>query len=257
MAASANDRPTVDETIEATAVPVLEFGRGWMMDGATAARSAELGFGPGFGFWVNGRAGVLGEVDADVAAAAIGFMAPAWVRDHWEGRPAGLSPAAATAAYAEAAATWGRGVLAGVDEARLQRLAELCHEVAAAALPSTGVLFAGWRALTLPDDPAGRATIALNVLRELRGGAHLSAVHAVGLGPHLAVLSADDPVRGGVAGAERFGWQGPHPEPDPEARREAERVTTVICRPAYEGLGPAERAELIDLVAEARSAMDR
>ena len=40
------------------------------------AAGAELGLPEPFDFWVNGRAGVLGAVDADVAAAAICFMAP-------------------------------------------------------------------------------------------------------------------------------------------------------------------------------------
>lgn len=256
MAATANSEPSVDQVIEATAVPVLEFGRGWMMDPATGARAGEIGVGESFAFWVNGRAGVLGEADADVAAAAIGFMAPDWVRSFWEGRPTELSARQATEAYAEAAADWGRRVLAGADEARTHRLADLCDKVASAALPSTGLLFAGWRNLARPDDAAGRATIALNVLRELRGGAHLSAVHAVGLGPHGAIASTDDPVRGGAAGAERFGWPSPHPPADPAARREAERLTTVICRPAYEALDATERSEFVELVSEARAAMD-
>lgn len=246
----------VDAMIERTAVPILELGRGWMADPGTASRSSELGLEPPFGFWVNGRAGVLGDVHPDVAAAAIGFMAPQLVGELWTGRPAGLSPLQATTAYAEAAAAWGRETLAAIEDEALVRLTELSDRVTGAALPSCGVLFAGWRGLPKPADPAGAATVALNVLRELRGGAHLSAVHAVGLGPHGAIIAADDPVRGGEAGAQRFGWVDPHPAPDVARRAEAERLTTVICRPAYEALVGHERAEFVELVSRARSAMD-
>lgn len=248
--------PEVDEVIDATAIPILEFGRGWMMAPATAARAVELGIDDPFGFWVNGRAGALGEVTAEVAAAAIGFMAPDRVRQAWEARPASLPPRDAAAAYAEAAASWGRTVLADLADADLDRLADLCDIVIGAANPSIGALFAGWSSIARPADPAGRATVCLQILRELRGGAHLSAAHAVGLGPHGAIISADDQVRGGVPGATRFGWPEPHPPVDQAARAEAERLTTVICRPAYAGLDSAERRELVSLVTSARATLD-
>lgn len=256
MTSTANGDPTATETAAAVALPILEYGRGWMAAETTGARAIELGFEPPFGLWVNGRAGVLGPVDADVAAAAIGFMAPERVRTYWESRPATMTPIEATEAYADAAAVWGRSALEGLDDGDLDRLGQLSQRVAAAALPSVGAIFAGWRAIDPPSDPAGRATVVLNVLREMRGGAHLSAVHAVGLDPHGAILSADDPVRGGPAGAERFGWPEPHPEPDRERRAAAEAMTTTICAPAFEALDPAERSELIELVRAARACLD-
>lgn len=241
---------------ETTAVPILEFGRGWMMSPGTAAKGAELGL-QGFGFWVNGRAGSLGEVGADVAAAAIGFMAPELVAQYWD-RPAGLGAMDAALAYADAGAELGRGVLAGIDTVRLERLAELADRVAAKALPCTGLIFTGWRRLPRPDDPAGRATVVLNVLRELRGGAHLSAIQAAGLTPQHAVISfVADTIRGGPNGAERFGWKAPHPEPDVEARTRAEGYTTAACLHAYEALDGSEADEFIELVLEARAAMDQ
>lgn len=247
---------TAQKVADAVAGPVLVFGRGWMMAEGTMGAAADAGFEPPFGLWVNGRAGVLGDVDADVAAAAIGFMAPDRVRMFWEARPADVEPARASAIYAGAAADWGRRVLADWPSGDLERLAELADRVAAAADASIGTLFAGWRALPRPDDPAGEVTVVLNVLREMRGGAHLSAVHAAGLGPHGAIMSTDDPVRGGVAGAERFGWPEPHPEPAPDRRAEAERLTTVICAPPFAALDGAEQDELVELVTRARAAMD-
>ena len=150
---------------------------------------------------------------------------------------------------------WGRTAFAEVPEASLARLAELCNRIAADALPSVGALFVGWRGLEQPADPAGAATVALNVVRELRGGAHLSAVHAVGLGPHGAILSTDDPIRGGASWAEVFGWPAPHPTPDGTRRAEAEAITNRICRHAFAGLDDPTLAEFTELVTTARAAM--
>ncbi len=241
---------------DCVAIPLLEFGRAWIMADSTSARAGSLGFEPPFGFWVNGRAGVIGSADASVAASAIGFMAPDMVRHFWDNRPDRVSAPNAALAYAEAAATWGRQVLADWSTTDLDRLSALCDQVAAAANPTIGVIFAGWRSLTGPTDPAGRATVALNVIREMRGAAHLTAVNAVGLGPHGAIIATDDPIRGGEAGAQRFGWSEPHPPVDTKRRAEAERLTSAICAPAFEAIGPAAGQEMVDLVLAARAAVD-
>lgn len=249
------DKLTAEETIKRTAKAILEYGRAWMLDDDTVARSAELGLDGPLGFWTNGRAGVLGDVDADLASAAIGFMSPTMVRHHWE-TSCELNHGELAEEYALSAAAWGRKTLEGMDEADVVRLGDLADQIAQAADPSTGMLFAGWRKLAQPDDPAGRATVALNVIRELRGGAHLSAAHAVGLGPHACIMSTDDPVRGGTSWAETFGWPSPHPEPDPARRAEAERMTTQICLPPYEALSAEDRADFTRLMLAARAAMD-
>jgi hypothetical protein len=46
------------------------------------ARGQELGLAR-WPFSFGGRAGVLGDVDADVVAAVCGFFAPALVRESW------------------------------------------------------------------------------------------------------------------------------------------------------------------------------
>lgn len=228
-----------------------------MSSEATQTRAAELGLAPGFGFWVNGRAGALGDVDSDVAAGAIGFMAPDLVRDHWNSRPSDVTPRRAALEYAAVAAGWGREALATVPQPDLERIAELGYRVADAALPSCGALFAGWRQLDRPEDAAGNATHALQVLREMRGGAHLSAVQTAGLTPHHAIMSfTADQVRGGVAGAERFGWTAPHPEPDEAAKARAEEMTTIASCGGFEALDTAERIEFVELVLAVRSAID-
>ena len=55
---------TAIEAAEQSAKPIHVFGRGFMVWSGTAEKAAELGLadaGP-FGFWANGRAGVLGDV---------------------------------------------------------------------------------------------------------------------------------------------------------------------------------------------------
>lgn len=247
---------TTLHTAEATGRPVLEFGRAWMVDPATRDKAKELGLGGQFGFWVNGRAGVLGEVDPAVAAAAIGFMAPSAVRGYWEARPVGLSAWDAALAWFGVGAAWGRTALTPMSEAGLSRLRDLMLKIIDGTDLSTGTLFAGSTLIPLPGDPAGDVTILLNVLRELRGGAHLSAAHAVGLGPHGTIMSTDDPVRGGVPWAETFGWPSPHPAPNPERRAEAETLTTVIMARSFECLSDTERGEFVELVNEARALAD-
>lgn len=246
---------TTIEVAEATARPILEFGRGWMVAPATAARAAELGLaGSGrFGFWVNGRAGVLGDVDRHVATAAIGFMAPSAVRDHWQARPDSLSAWDAALAWFECAAAWGRDALMPMPQDRVRLLADLARKVIDGADLSVGTLFAGSALIPLAGDAAGDATINLNVLRELRGGAHLAACHAAGLGPHATIMSTEDPVRGGASWAEMFGWAEPHPTPDHQARARVEEMTTVATARAFESLGVDERAEFTDLVTAARA----
>ena len=245
------------EVVDRTAGPILLYGRGWMLAEGTLARAGELGLRTDtpLVFWVNGRAGVLGDGDADKAAAAIAFMAPGRVREFWESRPQHVTAERATLAYADAAADWGRSVLASVSDSDCAELADYCNRVSAAADPSIGSLFVGWRGLAQPDDPAGAATIALNVVRELRGGAHIHAVWSAGLGPLGAIISTDDPVRGGMTGAERFGWGAPFPDADRAARDRAEAMTSAMIEPIFDqALDPSERSRFADLVDLAHTA---
>src|SRR3954454_21469134 len=140
MAETNPDAVAIADTL---AQPVLEFTRGWLLSKETATRGDELGLLPGRGFWVCGRAGVLGDTDADVVTAAVGFMHPARLRPFWESRPDHLGAHDASAEYAQCCFTWARGALAAVPEADLRRLNDLVRRVVDGALPQTGALFAG------------------------------------------------------------------------------------------------------------------
>lgn len=244
------------ETVRLAAQPILEFARGWMLHPATAARGEELGLLPGRGFWVCGRNGVLGDVDADVVTAAIGFMHPDAVRRFWEHRPAELTPHQLAAEYAACAYRWAADALAAVPAAELRRLDALGRTVAAAALPQLGALFAGWRALAQPEEPAAAVALTLHVLRELRGGAHLAAVVGSAMAPWEAAYTAPPP-RGGEAWVVDLGWAAPEADAGLIAlRREiAEANTSLACVPAYAALNPEERSEFIELLTNARRAI--
>ena len=74
---------TANETARRIAGPVNDVGGRFMLDGATYAHGAGLGF-TGMDFYFCGRGGVLGPVDAQVVTDEFGFFEPAGVRTNWE-----------------------------------------------------------------------------------------------------------------------------------------------------------------------------
>lgn len=226
---------SIVDCVEATAAPILEIGRAWMLSPATLAHGTTLGLSPDslLDFWVNGRAGVLGDGPASKAAAAIAFVGPDLVARYWDARPEALSAPVAAAHYAVAGAKWGHTAFASITDDDATELALLCRKVIGRADPSIGSLFAGWREIDLPTEPREAMTVALNQVRELRGAAHLHAVFACGLTPLEAIMSVDDPVYGGATRAEFFGWPEPYPAPNFEARGRCEAMTSEILGGIY------------------------
>ena len=87
----------------------------------------------------------------------------------------------------------------------------------------------------------------LHVLREHRGGAHLSAVRLAGVSPIEAIVGG----AGGPGNAAFFGWPEPYPVVDEDlvARRaRAEELTDELVAPAYDVLLAGEARELLDLL---------
>ncbi|MBF6061337.1 hypothetical protein IU500_15420 [Nocardia terpenica] len=211
---------------------------------AFAAATGTDGFLPGY---TRGRGGVLGEVDADVVTAAFGFFPPETVRAAWES--VDMPAAKAAHGYLTACQDFGRRKLAEFPDA--DRLADLLHTVAQAADVAGVPLFAGWRALPLPDDAPGRVQQLLHVLRELRGGLHLIAVRAHEIPPRQAVLISGSPRYTGAEQAKLFGWPEPYTDPTPAQRARweaAEAMTDTLIAPAFAALTAAEAADLVTLV---------
>ena len=187
---------TPEQCARAVAGPIGKFGGTWMMAPATFGPAIEAGFA-GLDFYFRGRGGVRGEVDASVVVAAMGLLGPDVSATCWNDGRSVMSAADAASKFANACADFGRANLPnGVDYDELVILSRTVIDAAeCAGLP----LFAGWRAMPVPSDARGAAAHELNVLRELRGGAHVVAVIAHGLTPLEATLASSAPIFWGSA----------------------------------------------------------
>ena len=237
---------TAAATVRAADRLVHDMGSTWMISPETAARSAEYGYAKPLAFYFAGRGGVLGDVDADVVYAAMGWFEPHLVRAMWEeGQPVHGSREAAKL-YGQACAAWGDDHFA--DFAGATRMQQLGDRVIAAAEGSGLPLFAGWRAEPRAKDGPGRLMQVIHTLRELRGGLHLSATTAAGLSPLEAILTNEGPGQ-----ATFFGWQDEFPDCDELKPRHdvAEGATNDLCAAVYErALSPAERGEFAELTVQ-------
>jgi hypothetical protein len=242
------------EIAAAVAGPVGRLGGAFMISREAKAYANEVGL-TGWAPYFRGRCGVLGDVDADVVASAAGFFPVETVRDAWEAG-SGLSAATAAARYAVVAHEFGRRKLA--DFAEPARLADLLQLVVDGGDVIGAPLFAGWRAMRLPEDDRARVVQLAHVVRELRGGLHVVAVLASGLSPLEAVVSGGSTnLRDGEPNAEYFGWPRPYPEVTEEVRRrraDAERLTDDLMAPAFAALDKTEADELVALLEKAERA---
>lgn len=233
-------------TATATAAAVSGLGSHFMLDGQTYKQGAALGFA-GLDFYVVGRGGVLGDVDADVVTAAFTFFNPDHVRTQWESGLGVMPAAEAAAAFAACGATWAEEHLP--DNLDAARLAELAGRAAGSARVACAPVFAGWRALPVPGSPKAAALHQMNALRELRMGLHAAAVVSAGLTP-LQALSIRTPHMAPI-----FGWPGPADTDGLQALWDgAEERTDVAMAHAFDGLDDAERAELVELADAAEAA---
>ena len=110
---------TTADQVERVLKPIQQFVRGWMIGGPNDRLAAQLGMPSSQDVWIVGRAGVLGDCDADVAAAGLGFLSPERVRAAWESVPAGLTHRQVADAYADLCCQWGTTELARFDQARM------------------------------------------------------------------------------------------------------------------------------------------
>lgn len=235
------------QTARASEEPILGLPTGFMMDGGTYKRGAELGF-DGLDFYFAGRGGPLGDVSGSVVAAAFVFFRPALVCESWDRAGRVMRRSEAAKEFVRCEAAWAESHMGdGVDYARL---AELSSRVIHSASPAGVALFAAWAQLEEPSGEKALALHRLNVLRELRGGLHGAAVLATGLDPRAAVM-----VRTPFM-AQLFGWGDPDPDPEPHraAWERAQEATDLAVSRVLEVLGPEERAQFVDLAAAAKSA---
>lgn len=242
---------TPEETATACAEATSQFAAKFMLDGETYKAGAEAGFA-GLDFYAAGRGGALGDVDADVVAAAFAFFEPGYVRANWEQGTKVLPAREAAARFIAAGHDWATTNLAadGVDWARL---AELAGRVNDGARVAAAPLFAAWRRMPEPagGDARALALHRMNVTRELRFALHAAAVIAAGIAP-LEAMAIRSPHMIPI-----FGYAGEVPDvaDDVRARWEAaEAATNHAIAHAYAGLDDAECQELASLAAAALAA---
>ena len=221
--------------------PVSDLGGRFMLNRATFARGAELGFQPGFEFYVLGRFGVLGQVPADVVAASAVFINPHRLAESWDAAVAIASPDKGAALYNDICQSYGRTHLAAVPG--LDAFVALAEEVVARASVINAPIAAGWRALPRATDVPGRAQQLLQTLRELRMARHAVCVHVEGLSPLEAIIAGP----GGAANAKMFGWPEPFPDPAPlsDRRAAAEARTDQLSAVDLAVLTDTERGEFV------------
>jgi hypothetical protein len=227
------------EAARASANAVSNVTSRFMLDGNTYKRGAELGFA-GLDFYITGRGGVLGDVDADLVSAAFAFFEPDHVRAQWELGTAVMPATKAAEEFAACAYAWAEAHVP--DDLDAARLAELASKVADGGRVACAPVFASWRRLPVPDSPKAAAIHHMNSLRELRQQLHSACVLAMGVTP-LQAVSVNSPTM-----APLFGWaELADTEGLAETMAGAEEATNRAIAHAYEVLSDDERAELVEL----------
>jgi len=233
---------TPEEGAAASAGAISSLGSRFMLDPATYAAAADLGF-QGMDFYACGRGGALGDVDADVVAAAFVFFNPEAIRASWASGRAVMAPLDAAQHWMAAAHAWAEAHIP--DDIDSSRLAVLAGKMSEGADAAGAPLFAAWRALPEPSEGRVKALALhrLNGLRELRNAMHGAAVLAAGLAP-VQALMVRQPYMAPV-----FGWQDP---PTPAEAHQAlwnaaEAATNRSFQRAFEVLDEDERAEFVRL----------
>jgi hypothetical protein len=215
-----------------------------MLDAATYVHGGGLGF-EGMSFYFAGRAGVLGDVDADAVTDALAFFNPQLISGVWG--PAGdvLPREKAAAEFAACAYKWGEEHLP--DDVDAATLAALAKRVVDAAAPPNAPIFERWRQLPAPPEPKAAAMHYMNALRELRFALHADAVRAQGIdvseahryrSPHMAAL---------------FGWPEPFEASD-EFKAQWHQADEATDTAMAEALGVLLADELDTFVAVANAA---
>ncbi|MFM8857991.1 MAG: SCO6745 family protein [Actinomycetota bacterium] len=238
------------ETARRIAAPVGAAGGAFMLHPEVLQPGKDAGYPGGFSYYVVGRGGVLGDVEANVVVSAFGFFAPALVQSLWNSGVVVEGPRAGADRYATSCAAWGRARLN--DFGGVEELDSLLVRVIDSADPTGLSLFAGWQVQTRASDVPGRCYQLIHVLRELRGSCHIVAVVAHGMSPLSAIIA--NPGSAGVAEAERFGWKGPFPDKESlvSTFASAEALTDQQMARHLDVLSPVELERFARLLEEAK-----
>lgn len=230
---------------------VHRIGGSWFFADVVRDVGERHGVGDRFALYAGGRGGVIGDPTGTVVASAFAFFPPHVVIDKYRIVMASLSPRECAEVYASGLGAWARDVFGDHDDwdvlAKLgRRIADSCR---AMGMP----LFAGWRAMPIPDSPVAAMAQTMHVLREMRGEYHVHAVVASGMTPLEAIIGKDGPAR-----ARELFYPEPYPTVDEvRARRTSvEELTNRLTAADYLRLSPAERERLGALLDRAEGHLD-
>jgi hypothetical protein len=207
----------------------------------TLAVGKAMGLG-GMEFYVQGRAGQMGNTEPEAVAAAFGYFKPALLKSVLDAANAKSEPRVTGAAFMNACATMSRAKLSGVAD--LDALVAVLEKVNNAADGDGLALYAAINTEKLAEDAAGRLLQLIAILREYRGSAHLVALRAAGVDSRTAhYMKRPDMWK-------QFGYTEEEApvitDAVKAARAEAENITDRIVEPAYAVLSDAERNVLVD-----------
>ena len=237
-----------------------------------------LGFRNYWDGYFAARAAPLGLVPAEVVHAAFYNFADGEVARHiprvWDT----ATPEAAFAAREQGCVAALRRILGELaDGPGLARAADLATSAATSAPTEGRVMYAGLRALPLPEEPVARLYHAATLLREHRGDGHIAALVTAGIGgteAHvLHALSEGTP-------AEKFGrvhhlpaaklaavvdgmrarglidGSGWLTDAGRTTKERIESLTDDLAAPPYDSLQPSELAQLIADLEPIAAALD-
>src|SRR5881392_1086639 len=187
-----------------------------------------LGFTNYWDTYFAGRAAPLGLVPAEVVHALFYNFAPGEVARHIPKVWRTTTPEAAIAARQTGCVKALRRILGDrVDTPAFARAAELLIKAATSAPFEGRPMYAGLRAIPIPDDVVARFFHAGSLLREHRGDGHIAAVID---GMRDRGLIGDD------------GWLS---EPGRAVKQRVEALTDDLAARPYESLEPDELDELM------------
>lgn len=229
---------TPEEAAAATGIPIAMMGRSYFAADAVGQALGEAGFS-GLSRYVGARGGVLGDVTTDVVVSGFALFHPAMIEIGWSQTKEQGSPPDAAAAFAAGIGRWAADTFGHLNG--LQDFAAASRTVIDATEPMSQALYAGWRAMPVPNDPAAASGLAIQVLRELRFGFHVYGLGAVGLTPVEAIIAQAGPQQ-----AQFFGWSEPFPDPESlkDQHRQAEEITSARMAEVYEAIDADQRAHV-------------
>ena len=234
-----------------SACPLIgDMGAAFYFIPETMAAGKALGLG-GMEFYVQGRAGQMGNTEPEAVAAAFGYFKPALLKSVLDAANAKVQPREAGAAHMKACADLSRAKLSSIPN--LEGLVDILEKINNAADADGLALYAAIRTEKLADDAAGRLLQLIAILREFRGSAHLVALRAAGVPTRVAhAVKRPDMWK-------QFGYTEDEmptiTEATHAAMAEAEKITDAIVEPAYAVLSDSERTALVDGLRAVKAAL--